>query len=715
MADPPRHLLPSPAAGLLALFLLVPFPACALPGEPPGLHPLYPGDQSFEARFIAAEGSSFFLRGKGPNRFILVRTDPGARWPGVHFHPPGRAWDLSGQSALLAVVRNEGKKKALLSLRADCAKKGRKETFLQANRHVGPGETALLFLPLLPYYPEGKNLSFPGMRGKPLFSTNFDPSWVTKVLLFITGKEKRRRFSILSLSVADWNGTRDHLPPPEKFFPFIDEFGQYMHREWPGKTHSLEEMKNRLAAEEKDLASHPVPPGRDIFGGCIDGPSFGAEGRFRPVKYRGRWWLLDPEGKLFWSFGVDCVGLHAATPVSRRERFFSFLPGGKSPQAAFYGKSSLAPFGFYAGKTPYRTFDFAGLNLSRKFGASWREKAVSFTLLRIKSWGFNTLGNWSAREVMKRRKVPYVVPIHYWSPRIEGSAGMWGKFPDVFHPGFRRAVRARLSLEKGRSARDPWCIGYFVDNELSWGSRTYLATACLKSPATQPAKRALLEFLEKKYGKIEKLNLAWKSRYASWKDFQEGAAAPTGRRAISDLSSFAGKIYETYFRTIRDEIHRIAPGRLYLGCRFSVANPDAVRAAAEYCDVLSFNWYTFSVAGKGLPPGVDKPVIIGEFHFGALDRGLFHPGLVPAPNQEYRARLFRSYLEGALKNPMIVGAHWFQYRDEATTGRFDGENFQIGLVDVCDTPYPEMVQAARLIGKDLYKIRDPGIPLRKDR
>ena len=99
------------------------------------------------------------------------------------------------------------------------------------------------------------------------------------------------------------------------------------------------------------------------------------------------------------------------------------------------------------------------------------------------------------------------------------------------------------------------------------------------------------------------------------------------------------------------------------------------------------------------------PLIIGEFHFGALDRGLFHPGLRPAVTQKHRAELFRSYIEGALKNPFIVGAHWFQFHDEPTSGRFDGENYQIGLTDICDTPYPEMVRAARLVGRELYRIR----------
>ena len=88
-----------------------------------------------------------------------------------------------------------------------------------------------------------------------------------------------------------------------------------------------------------------------------------------------------------------------------------------------------------------------------------------------------------------------------------------------------------------------------------------------------------------------------------------------------------------------------------------------------------------------------KPVIIGEFHFGALDRGMFHTGLVPTQSQEDRANAYKSYVRGALDNPLIVATHWFQYRDQATTGRFDGENYQIGFIDICDSPYPETIKA----------------------
>jgi hypothetical protein len=96
-------------------------------------------------------------------------------------------------------------------------------------------------------------------------------------------------------------------------------------------------------------------------------------------------------------------------------------------------------------------------------------------------------------------------------------------------------------------------------------------------------------------------------------------------------------------------------------------------------------------------------LLIGEFHFGALDRGLFHTGLVPTENQKARAESYKEYVLGALHHPQFVGCHWFEYRDEPVTGRaLDAENYQIGFVDVADTPYRELVDAARSVGYHLY-------------
>ena len=67
--------------------------------------------------------------------------------------------------------------------------------------------------------------------------------------------------------------------------------------------------------------------------------------------------------------------------------------------------------------------------------------------------------------------------------------------------------------------------------------------------------------------------------------------------------------------------------------------------------------------------------------------------------------MYTSYVQGALRNPWIVGTHWFQYADQATTGRGDGENYQIGFVDICDTPYPETIAASREVGDAMYAYR----------
>jgi hypothetical protein len=106
-----------------------------------------------------------------------------------------------------------------------------------------------------------------------------------------------------------------------------------------------------------------------------------------------------------------------------------------------------------------------------------------------------------------------------------------------------------------------------------------------------------------------------------------------------------------------------------------------------------------------LPEGIDKPVVIGEFHFGALDRGKFHATLRPVADQAARGAAYEKYVRSALENPLVVGTHWHQFGDQSTTGRDDGENFQNGFLDVCDTPYTETIDACRRVGYDLYQIR----------
>ncbi len=501
------------------------------------------------------------------------------------------------------------------------------------------------------------------------------------------------------------------IPPgmtEAQFFPLIDEFGQYRHADWPGKTHGARELADKKNAEADDLTRHPGPADWDTYGGWKAGPQLAATGRFRAEKHDGKWWLVDPEGRLFWSQGIDCVDMSwSTTPITDRRQWFARLPAKDSPDGKFYGRGDWGPHNYYEGKS-YETFDFTAVNLRRKYGEDWGRQFPEVLQRRLRSWGLNTIGNWSDASIYQMRKTPYVVTIGSSGRTLAGSQGYWGKFADVFDPGFAASIRAAAQRHQAVSANDPWCLGYFVDNELSWGDELSLATAALASPADQPAKQVFLADLRAKYGSIEALNAAWGTHYASWEALRDSRTVPSVKRAYTDLAAFASKTAEQYFRTCRDEVKRSAPRALYMGCRFAWVNDRAVRAAGKFCDVVSFNRYQKSVADLRLPEGVDRPIIIGEFHFGALDRGMFHTGLVATASQKDRADAYRRYLHSAIGHPQIVGVHWFQFGDEAVTGRGDGENYQIGFVDVCDTPYAEMIAASREIGGEMHELRTRG-------
>ena len=457
----------------------------------------------------------------------------------------------------------------------------------------------------------------------------------------------------------------------------------------------------------------PGPADWDRYGGWAKGPQLKATGHFRTEKYQGKWWLVDPEGRLFWSHGTTCVRSGNGTAISGRERSFAELPPVGSEAASFYGTGTQAAHGYYREHAPYRTFAFDQANLLLKYGKEWRQAFADSAHKRLRSWGMNTIANWSDEGIYLQRRTPYTATLHAGGRRIEGSQGNWGKFPDPFDPGFREALRKNMAAEKGKSAGDPWCIGYFVDNELTWGDEAALASATMASPANQPAKRALADGLEAKYPDIGRLNAAWGTTYASWNALLDSRSVPPGKAAREDLAQFNRRLAETYFRVIREAIKEAAPNNLYLGCRFDFhfypaeqpGNDWLVRTAGQYCDVISFNRYRFSAKDLVPPEGVDKPVMIGEFHFGALDRGLLHTGLRSVLDQSQRGEIYASYVRGALANPFMVGTHWFQYGDQPLTGRGDGENYQIGLIDVCDRPYAETIEACRSAGDKMYEYR----------
>ncbi len=541
----------------------------------------------------------------------------------------------------------------------------------------------------------------------------------------------------------------------------IDQFGQNAKVDFPTKVHSLTEFKKVSDKEIAELAVSQPFADRSRFGGWKTGPKREATGFFRTEKVNGKWWMVDPEGYLFFSNGVANVRLsnmftttgmdfkddsiryrdpEELTPEDSigkvdvpksvqatryqanetRRNLFEWLPSHDEALGKHYSYRRS----FHDGPLPHgETFSFYRANLERKYGAddfltAWENN----TLKRMQSWGFTSMGNWVDPAFYPNEQVPYFA--NGWIigdfKEIKTGNEIWHAMPDVYDPEFER--RANLTIEQiAREIKgSPWCVGVFVDNEKTWGYRTgsvdrryFLSVAAMGMDAeNSPAKAAFSEYLIKKYKTVDALNKSWNTNIADFNAMKKGVKFKEyNENLTADLSQMLLMLSNRYFEVVHNAIERVLPNHLYMGVRMATwGMPDeTIQASTKYTDVLSFNVYD-----EGLQPfeweflrEVDLPAIIGEYHFGATsDSGLLHPGLLYATDQKDRARKYRVYMDSVSDHDNFVGAHWFQYLDSPLSGRaFDGESYNVGFVNVADIPYPDMVNMAKDFNESLYPKR----------
>ncbi len=516
----------------------------------------------------------------------------------------------------------------------------------------------------------------------------------------------------------------------------VNRYGKAAGRDWPGKVKSDQDLKNQAAQEEKEREQSDSMAGRSKYGGWADGPKLEATGYFRAQKYQGKWTLVDPEGYLFFAVGIanarfsntytvtgvvyeDVQGKTGEHVVSSLRRdLFEWLPEPEDPLADHYGYSTS----IHTGPLKHgQTYSFYKANLQRKYGDDYLDIWREVTLDRMQHWGFTCFGNWTDEQFFNNGRVPYFA--HVWirgtHQRVSTGNDYWGPIHDPFDPEFKTSVATSVAGVTDQLDGDPWCVGIFVDNEISWGSYSHdpmrfgIVINTLGRPAEESsAKAAFVIMLQQRYPAIEALNTAWETELESWEDLAQGfehTGELTGKRR-EDFIILSEALAEKYFKVVRDAVKARMPNHLYCGARLADwgITPEVARAAAKYTDLCSYNMYT-----EGLPghfgewlEELDRPSILGEFHFGSTDRGMFHGGICTAADQTERGVKYANYVRSVLKNPYFVGAHWFQYVDSPTTGRaIDGENYNSGFVSVTDKPYKELVDAARELHSHLYEIR----------
>ena len=449
-------------------------------------------------------------------------------------------------------------------------------------------------------------------------------------------------------------------------YPAIDKFGQSMLVDYPEKVKSLQELEKAWRAEEAEVVS-TEPYNYSKYGGYKQ-KQVEATGFFRTQKIDGRWWLVDPEGYLFLSVGVDCVNYGNGANVrayTERANMYEEVPS----------QELMTKIRGVNGRPGAQITPSIGLwNQYRRWGDDYKAKAKDLIIKRMNKWGLNTMANWSSAEVTSMNRMAFILQLN----NLGMDRNLMG-LCDVYADDYLQKLESAISNTVKKNLNNPWLIGYFVANEPAWiNEEVRLCQIILDGPA-RPIKSELQKYLTK-----------------------VGDTA-ANRRA------FIIKSFEIFLGDVNRVLKKCDPNHLNMGIRFGDPDglgEDLLKVCSKAFDVFSFNCYMIEPKQSMLDRAMeimDLPMIIGEYHFGTVDRGLAQ-SLWQVESQEQRGVAYRYYTENAYSHPAIVGTGYFQWCDQDITGRGDGENYNCGLIDVTDRPYAEQVEAMMETSKVLYSV-----------
>ncbi|MFZ5830443.1 MAG: hypothetical protein ACOY3P_10160, partial [Planctomycetota bacterium] len=335
--------------------------------------------------------------------------------------------------------------------------------------------------------------------------------------------------------------------------------------------------------------------------------------------------------------------------------------------------------------------------------SGWAEQ----TTAKLRSIGFNGLGN-DSDPAMQQVKHPLV-----WVLRknfmfafakekglVEPASGTQG-FPQrcmpVFHPEFEPFCD-RFGQDLADTANDPYLLGIMTDNELQ--CPVDLLDRYLGLDPTDP---------NVKHG-----------REAAERWLKERKGTQGGEITQRDRYQFIAYAFERYYQIVSRAVRKYDPNHLYLGSRLNYHtgqfdNPWFWKALAPYHDAVSVNYY-----GSWGPQARQfaewyawsgRPVLLTEWYAKALEpRELANvkgAGWL-VRTQEDRGRYYQHFVLNALEIPSIVAVHWFKYRDDPPESMaldsVGGANK--GMVNIKDEPYAPLVDRARAVNGQAYRLID---------
>ena len=403
-------------------------------------------------------------------------------------------------------------------------------------------------------------------------------------------------------------------------------------------------------------------------------------GFYRVEQVDGVWWMVDPEGLLTWSIGVQSIGnLLWENPAL--SKIVEETYGGNQ---SFYMEDQIPRLRRWNFTTSGAWSGPAFYELNRRLIAKGEAPFPSFHFI-----GFTTVGD---QTFSLRNR--------------DGRVNDFGEHAmvDPFDPRWRaqaeEKVKAITSLYKGV----PWLVGYFVDNEINF----LRLTEYLNS---RYCREELSAWLQARYrGSIARLNRKWSEgkrayAYTDFDEIQEHIPGDDRSRACEvDLQAFVRHLIETYIDFTIVTIRKYDPDHLIIGNRFALGSKS--RAVEEVdgfidlfgaYDIVCTNLYAES-GGSYTPDQMallqylfektGRPLIIGEFSFHAnashipLDRW----GGKIVGTMEERGEAYRRTMLSWAYLPYMIGAHFYKWGNGyGPVGRYRGRNS--GIVNDQNEPY----------------------------
>ena len=398
----------------------------------------------------------------------------------------------------------------------------------------------------------------------------------------------------------------------------------------------------------------PTPIATDRWGGRTDRPAQRGTGFFRTELVEGRWWLVTPQGHLYWNVGVNSV-----RPAKSA-----------SPESV---------------------------------------KAFPATATReLRSLGFNGLGNGSVSTLQTAADaLPWSIRLNFISSFAQhhkqtyatsGHTGYTEQCFPVFHPDFPAWAR-RHAEALAATAKDPSVLGIFTDNELQ--SPVDLLDRHLRLSVEDAYLRhgrlAAEAWLKAEGLPREPARLTLKDRY----------------RFIAHVFATYTRIVHEAVRAV-DRNHLIF-GPRFNNHRGQFDNPWFWPAVGPWIDVVAVNYYALWGPQRDeiqeWSGATQRPIILTEWYAKAADA----PGLANTNGagwlvrtQADRAKYYQHFVLAACETPALVGFHYFKYLDDDSDSvaldSAGGANKGICRAD--GSPWGELQDAARAVNRQVYPLID---------